>query len=241
VSLLSRGGVEPWSVSTSPYSRGLIRSQRNLDKSDVRVLILDEAQEAKTPNTKISHALKSMSPRFRIACTGTPVETRLLDAWNLLDFLQPGVLGSANEFVNRFERPLMNDPQTAAYVVQGLREQLKFGKQNAFVIRRSKEEVLKGLPRKHEHVLSCMLSDDERAWHVSLVADVKRVGGAHAAEMVSLPGPTSTVWPARHGRPSGGIGPHLGRVDLREVVRCDRGVHQGRATHVVRAFANRSG
>jgi hypothetical protein len=33
VSLLSRGGVEPWSVSTSPYPRGLIRSQRNLDKS----------------------------------------------------------------------------------------------------------------------------------------------------------------------------------------------------------------
>ena len=34
MSLLSRGGVEPWSVSTSPYSRGLIRSQRNLDKSE---------------------------------------------------------------------------------------------------------------------------------------------------------------------------------------------------------------
>jgi hypothetical protein len=61
------------------------------------------------------------------------------------------------------------------------------------------------------------------------------------ADMVSLPGPASIAWPARRGRPSGGIGPHLGRVDLREVVRCDRGVHQGRATHVVRAFANRSG
>jgi hypothetical protein len=61
------------------------------------------------------------------------------------------------------------------------------------------------------------------------------------SEMVSLPGPASTALPARRGRPSGGIGPHLGRVDLREVVRCDRGVYQGRATHVVRAFANRSG
>ena len=128
-------------------------------KDDVRVLILDEAQEAKTPNTKISHALKSMSPRFRIACTGTPVETRLLDAWNLLDFLQPGFLGSANEFVNRFERPLVDNPQTAADAVQALREQLRFGRRNAFVIRRSKEEALEGLPRKHEHVLSCTLSD----------------------------------------------------------------------------------
>jgi hypothetical protein len=148
-------------------------------KDDVRVLILDEAQEAKTPNTKISHALKSMSPRFRIACTGTPVETRLLDAWNLIDFLQPGFLGSANEFINRFERPLLDDPLTAAGVVQTLREQLRFGKRDAFVIRRNKEESLEGLPKKHEHVLHCTLSDEQRAWHVSLVADVKR-GGVHA-------------------------------------------------------------
>ena len=34
MSLLFGGGVEPWSVSASPYPRGLIRSQRNLDKSD---------------------------------------------------------------------------------------------------------------------------------------------------------------------------------------------------------------
>jgi hypothetical protein len=149
-------------------------------KDAVRVLILDEAQEAKTPNTKISHALKSMSPRFRIACTGTPVETRLLDAWNLFDFLQPGFLGSASEFVNRFERPLVDDPRTAAEVVQTLREQLRFGKRDAFVIRRSKEESLEGLPRKHEHVLACTLSDEQRAWHVSLVADVKQAGGVHA-------------------------------------------------------------
>jgi superfamily II DNA or RNA helicase len=149
-------------------------------KDDVRVLILDEAQEAKTPNTKISHALKSMSPRFRIACTGTPVETRLLDAWNLFDFLQPGFLGTETDFVNRFERPLVDDPQTAAQVVQTLREQLKFGKRDAFVIRRNKEESLEGLPKKHEHVLPCTLSDQQRAWHVSLVADVKNAGGVHA-------------------------------------------------------------
>jgi hypothetical protein len=41
--------------------------------------------------------------------------------------------------------------------------------------------------------------------------------------------------------PSVGIGPVLGHVDLHEVVRCDRSVHQDRATHVVCPFTNRSG
>ena len=69
------------------------------------VVVTDESQEYKTPNTKVSHALKSLDPRFRIACTGTPVETRLLDVWNVFDFLQPGrLLGSAAEFSKEYER-----------------------------------------------------------------------------------------------------------------------------------------
>ncbi len=56
-------------------------------KSDWTLVVTDEAQNQKTPKTKISHALKSLSPRFRIACTGTPVETRLLDVWNILDYI----------------------------------------------------------------------------------------------------------------------------------------------------------
>src|SRR5262249_15793813 len=51
------------------------------------VLITDEAQEYKTPSTKISHAIKALDPQMRLACTGTPVENRLLDLWNLMDSL----------------------------------------------------------------------------------------------------------------------------------------------------------
>jgi hypothetical protein len=61
------------------------------------------------------------------------------------------------------------------------------------------------------------------------------------AGVVSRPGPPACgSLPAHHAAPVG-IGRHLGRVDLREAVRCDHGVYQSRATHVVRAFANKSG
>jgi superfamily II DNA or RNA helicase len=143
------------------------------------VVVTDEAQEFKTPSTKISHALKSMNPRFRIACTGTPVETRLLDVWNLFDYLQPGkLLGSSSEFSARFERP---NPQGAAREttvtqLNDLRRSLHYGQPDAFVLRREKSEILTDLPKKHEHHLRCALSENQRKCHVDVVVRA-RAGG----------------------------------------------------------------
>jgi superfamily II DNA or RNA helicase len=141
------------------------------------VVVTDEAQEYKTPNTKVSHALKSLSPRFRIACTGTPVETRLMDVWNIFDFLQPGkLLGSAAEFRDRYEKAIEEETSaTASTVLPQLKQRLQLNRPNAFVLRREKTR-LSGLPSKEEHVLSCELSPKQREWHLDIV-DRARAGG----------------------------------------------------------------
>lgn len=141
-------------------------------------VVTDEAQEYKTPNTKISHALKSLNPRFRIACTGTPVETRLLDVWNIFDFLQPGqLLGSAKEFTAKYERPIEQATGDGPrQPLTTLRAQLRYGSRSAFVLRRDKTSLI-GLPRKVEHVLECELSADQREWHLDLIQRA-RSGGA---------------------------------------------------------------
>jgi len=146
------------------------------------VVVTDEAQEYKTPGTKISHALKSLSPRFRLAATGTPVETRLLDVWNIFDFLQPGrLLRSSSEFSKRFEH---TDKSTGGTPLKSqiddLRKTLRFGKPDAFVLRRSKVDILKDLPQKHEHRLECNLSEDQRRWHLELLRRAREAGdGSH--------------------------------------------------------------
>lgn len=141
------------------------------------VIVTDEAQEYKTPNTKISHALKSLAPRFRVACTGTPVETRLLDVWNLFDFLQPGhLLGSAAEFTKQYESPIEQLSLTNGPVVLSrLKSQLRFGSEDAFVIRRDKTS-LPDLPVKHEHRIECALSAKQREWHLDLVSRARSHG-----------------------------------------------------------------
>ena len=132
------------------------------------LVVTDEAQEYKTPSTKISHALKSLAPKLRVACTGTPVETRLLDVWNIFDFLQPGsLLGSAAEFRDAFERPLAGEGAHSVTVGK-LKERLFFGTPHSFVLRRDKSE-LRGLPSKHDHKLECSLSEKQLEWHIDLL------------------------------------------------------------------------
>ena len=142
----------------------VINYQHSFAKIPWSIVVTDEAQEYKTPSTKISHALKSLAPRFRIACTGTPVETRLFDVWNLFDFLQPGpLLGSASDFRNSFESGIPNPNG-----LNILRQRLKIGASDAFLLRREKAEVL-DLPPKREHYLDCELSIEQARWHADLL------------------------------------------------------------------------
>ena len=134
------------------------------------IVVSDEAQEFKTPNSRISHAVKKLQPNFRVACTGTPVENRLLDLWNIFDTVQPGLLGSANDFVRRFEKP-SGDAQP----IQELKRTLLYERPNAFMLRRSKDEVLE-LPPKHIHRVECAMSDEERIEHQKLAAGISDVG-----------------------------------------------------------------
>lgn len=142
------------------------------------IIVTDEAQEYKIPNTKISHALKSLSPRFRVACTGTPVETRLLDVWNLFDFLQPGhLLGSASDFARVYEC----GGEDAAPNIAGLKARLKYGSADSFVLRRDKRQ-LPDLPPKTEHPLRADLSPEQRATHLELLAAVRQ--GTHPLSVI---------------------------------------------------------
>jgi len=102
-----------------------------------------------------------LQPDFRIACTGTPVENRLVDMWNIIDTVQPRLLGSAKEFSQAYE-------QQENHAFASLKARLLYQQPNAFLLRRSKAEVLE-LPQKHEHKLICSMSEPEVGKHMSLV------------------------------------------------------------------------
>jgi DNA-binding transcriptional ArsR family regulator len=72
-----------------------------------RYVILDEAQQIKNHAAATTAAAKSLPADARLALTGTPIENRLLELWSILDFVNPGMLGSWRSFSRRYERPVV--------------------------------------------------------------------------------------------------------------------------------------
>jgi hypothetical protein len=140
------------------------------------IVVTDEAQRYKEMRTKVSHAIKALSPPFHIASTGTPVENRLLDLWNIMDSVQPGLLGTAREFSQRYESRLPQGGGNTADVLGDLRRELFFGAPNAFLLRRGKEQ-LTDLPEKTERVIGCPMSEEELRHEVRLVGALQQGAG----------------------------------------------------------------
>jgi hypothetical protein len=111
------------------------------------VVICDEAQKIKNPAARVTQATKALQARFRIACTGTPVENSLTDLWCLYDWIQPGLLGSLNEFGAKFRRPIEAKEQQDTAALDELRTLIE-----PQLLRRTKQDVAKDLPAKIEDV-----------------------------------------------------------------------------------------
>jgi SNF2 family DNA or RNA helicase len=165
---LARAGDYDLLVTTYGVLR---RAEERLAAIKLRAAILDEAQNIKNADAATTHAAKALDAQVRLALTGTPVENRLRELWSLLDFANPGMLGSATRFEERFERPIAADPRCEATSL--LRAIVR-----PFVLRRSKEQVLTELPPKTEIDRACVLTPAQKKLYDALAhtlrADVKK-------------------------------------------------------------------
>ena len=63
-------------------------------------IVLDEAQAIKNPANDTAQQLRRLNAHSRLALTGTPIENGLGDLWSILDFTNPGLVGTRSQFVN---------------------------------------------------------------------------------------------------------------------------------------------
>jgi hypothetical protein len=145
------------------------------DQSIWSAVVTDEAQKYKSLDTQIALALKAIAADMHIAGTGTPVENRLLDLWNIIDTIQPALLGTASEFTKRYERRVAagHDAPEATAALDELRRALLYGEQHAFLVRRTKQDAKLGLPPKTPRRIDCVMSDAERDLHLELLRALK--------------------------------------------------------------------
>ncbi|HUQ08408.1 MAG TPA: DEAD/DEAH box helicase [Kofleriaceae bacterium] len=119
------------------------------------VVILDEAQAIKNPDSQIARAAYRLRGGWRVSMSGTPVENRLDELWSQLHFTNPGLMGGRVDFRTRWAEPIEGGDRTAA---ERLRARIR-----PFVLRRLKKDVAPELPPRTESVLWVELDETERA------------------------------------------------------------------------------
>jgi len=139
-------------------------------------VVIDEAQFIKNPQAKQSQAVRGMRAERRIALTGTPVENRLSELWSIMDFLNPGYLGSPSGFRRRFSVPIeRHRDQHRSAQLRGL--------VRPFVLRRVKTDptVVADLPEKLETREYTHLTSEQAQLYESCVkrmlSDVEEADG----------------------------------------------------------------
>ncbi len=119
-------------------------------------LVLDEAQAIKNHATKRSQAAMALQADFRLILSGTPVENHLGELWNLFRFINPGLLGSLEQFNERYAAPIERGQNTEAR--NRLRKLIA-----PFILRRTKSQVLTELPSRTEILRQVAPSKEESA------------------------------------------------------------------------------
>lgn len=117
--------------------------QFSLSLIDWGVMVLDETQKIKTPTAMVTTAVKAMKYEFGISLTGTPVENSWVDLWSIMDFIQPGHLGSLKDFIKQFQNPLRKEETDREALGKSLKNKV-----DPLLKRRMKEDHLDGLPDK---------------------------------------------------------------------------------------------
>ena len=158
------------------------RDRETLASVEWERLVLDEAQNIKNPSAKQTQAIRSIGAPHRVALTGTPVENRLSELWSIMDFLNPGYLGSAAEFRRQFAIPIEKYRQADRAVA--LRKLVQ-----PFVLRRVKTDptVIQDLPEKLEMKVFCTLVREQASLYEAVVQDMlKQIEDAEGVQRKGL-------------------------------------------------------
>ncbi len=151
---------EPWK-SFDRYNivlvtYGLLRRDIELlEKYRFTYVILDESQNIKNPASMTYHSVVRLQCEHRLVLTGTPIENSLKDLWAQFNFINPGLLGSADGFRKHFIHPITKEGNDNAR--KRLQQIIR-----PFFLRRTKQQVAPELPPLTEEVVYCEMTPEQR-------------------------------------------------------------------------------
>jgi len=131
-----------------------------INKTEVDLVILDEAQRIKNWKTKLAQGVKKINSRYTVVLTGTPLENKLEDLYSIIQFIDPFKLDPYYRFLDYYQ--VKNDTGK----VVGYKHLNEIGALlSDIMIRRNKKEVLSQLPHRMDKNLLVPMTETQMDWH----------------------------------------------------------------------------
>jgi superfamily II DNA or RNA helicase len=148
---------------------------------DYAVIVFDEMQKLKAPDTLNTKAAKVMKADFVLGLTGTPIENRMEDLWCIFDCIVPGYLGDLKTFSRTYR------PEAAAHLSE-LKAKLDTPSDGAPPVmkRRMKADVLDTMPAKIETKYPTPMQGAQAQAYRDLITGASRDGGGSRGRMLDV-------------------------------------------------------
>ncbi|XP_054637825.1 DNA repair and recombination protein RAD54B isoform X2 [Dunckerocampus dactyliophorus] len=152
----------------------LLRSLEQVQKVEFGLIICDEGHRLKNSNIKTSSALSSLSCTRRVILTGTPVQNDLQEFYAIIEFVNPGILGSTTAYRKVYEEPILRCRQPSCS-----ERERSLGEERAaelsrltgmFILRRTQEIINRYLPPRIDWTLFCRPSPLQRELYRHLLS-----------------------------------------------------------------------
>lgn len=188
---------------------------RILSDIEWEIVIVDEAHRLKNEKSKLYEACLAIKTRKRYGLTGTIMQNRLMELFNLFDWVIPGCLGTRDHFREFYEEPLKHGQRSSApdrFVrVADERKQHLVSVLRKYLLRRTKEETIGHLMLgKEDNVVFCAMSELQKRVYqrMLLLPDVQCLinkdlpcscGSPHKqVECCRRTAPDGVIWPYLH-------------------------------------------
>ncbi|TNJ27613.1 DNA repair and recombination protein Rhp26p [Giardia muris] len=137
--------------------------------------VFDEVHFVKNMETGRSRRLRTLPIDVRLGLSASPIQNSLVDVFSILDFLQPGLLGSREDFDATYAHPIrLGSLRSAQYdeirlAIIRSKDLIKLVQ--PYLLRRQKKEVERSLPPKTEKIVLLRLSERQERDYCEILAD----------------------------------------------------------------------
>uniref|UniRef100_A0A665WMT6 E1A binding protein p400 n=1 Tax=Echeneis naucrates TaxID=173247 RepID=A0A665WMT6_ECHNA len=172
------GEANSFHVCVTSYKL-LMKDQSHFLRRRWRHLVLDEVQLIKNMTEKHWETVFALRSEQRILLINTPLQNTLKELWTMIHFLLPGITRPYSDFPVKAGTD-QNQDYCHKLVIR-LHRMIQ-----PFILRRSKRDVEKQLPKKYEHILKCRLSSRQKSLYEDILTQPRAQEALKTGHFVSV-------------------------------------------------------